>query len=211
MLSDRHGAKLLATGGMVVTGLTFLGLIALPVDFGYGLFALLLVANDVGMGMFTSPNRAEMMNSLPPGARGAGAGMTATFQNSAMVLSIGIFSSLMIVGLTASLPSAMGSGLVAHGVPAADATRIAGLPAVAVLFAAFLGYDPVQQLLGPSLTHLPPDQTGYLTGRSFFPSLITQPFSDGLHVAFWFAIVASLIAGGGVLVRRVSAGAGRPG
>jgi MFS family permease len=194
MLSDRYGARYLATGGMILTGLTFFGLIALPVDFDYRLFALLLLVNGVAMGMFTSPNRADMMSSLPPGARGAGAGMTATFQNSAMVLSIGIFFSLMIVGLTASLPSAMSGGLTAHGVPAADASRIAGLPAVAVLFAAFLGYNPVQQLLGPALTHLPADQAGYLTGRGFFPNLITQPFSDGLHVAFWFAIVACAIA-----------------
>jgi MFS family permease len=194
VLSDRHGARLLATGGMVLSGLTFFGLIVLPVDFDYRLFALLLLINGIGMGMFTSPNRAEMMNSLPRGARGAGAGMTATFQNSAMVLSIGIFFSLMIVGLTSSLPSAMNGGLIAHGVPAADAARVAHLPAVGVLFAAFLGYNPVQQLLGPSLPQIPPDQAGFLTGRSFFPNLITQPFSDGLHVAFWFAILACGIA-----------------
>ncbi|MFL6142636.1 MAG: MFS transporter [Labedaea sp.] len=194
VLSDRHGARLLATGGMVLSGLAFFALIVLPVDFDYRLFALLLLVNGIGMGMFSSPNRAEMMNSLPTGARGAGAGMTATFQNSAMVLSIGIFFSLMIVGLSGSLPSAMNGGLIAHGVPAADAARVAHLPAVAVLFAAFLGYNPVRQLLGPSLPQLPPDQAGYLTGRSFFPSLITQPFSDGLHVAFWFAIVACAIA-----------------
>jgi MFS family permease len=196
ILSDRYGARYLATGGMLLTALTFLALIALPVDFDYRIFAGLLLVNGLAMGMFTSPNRAEIMNSLPAGARGAGAGMTATFQNASMVLSIGIFFSLMIVGLTASLPSAMSGGLVAHGVPATDAARIAQLPAVAVLFAAFLGYNPVQQLLGPAVSHLPADQAGYLTGRSFFPSLITQPFSDGLHVAFWFAIVACLIAAG---------------
>jgi MFS family permease len=194
MLSDRHGARVLATAGMVVTAVTFYLLTVLPVDFDYRPFALLLLANGIGMGMFTSPNRAEIRNSLPSGARGAGAGMSATFQNSAMVLSIGIFFSLMIVGLTSSLPSAMSGGLVAHGVPAGDAARIAHLPAVAVLFAAFLGYNPVRQLLGSSLAQVPPDQAGFLTGRSFFPNLITQPFSDGLHVAFWFAIVACAIA-----------------
>jgi MFS family permease len=194
ILSDRYGARLLATGGMILTGLTFLALIAVPVDFDYRLFAGLLLLNGIAMGMFSSPNRAEMMNSLPPHARGAGAGMTATFQNSAMVLSIGIFFSLMIAGLSSSLPSTLDSGLTAHGVPGADAAQVAQLPAVAVLFAAFLGYNPVQQLLGPTLAHLPPDQSSFLTGRSFFPSLITQPFSDGLHVAFWFAIVACVIA-----------------
>jgi MFS family permease len=194
MLSDRRGATLLTTGGMAITGLTFFALTVVPVDFDYRLFALLLLCNGIGMGMFASPNRAEMMNALPTNSRGAGAGMTATFQNAAMVLSIGIFFSLMIVGLTASLPTAMHTGLVAHGVPTADADRIAQLPAVAVLFAAFLGYNPVQQLLGPAVSHLPGDQASYLTGRGFFPNLITQPFSDGLHVAFWFAIVTCVIA-----------------
>jgi hypothetical protein len=120
--------------------------------------------------------------------------MTATFQNSAMVLSIGVFFSLMIAGLSTSLPAAMSTGLTSHGVPADAANQLAHLPAVAVLFAAFLGYNPIQHLLGGSLGSLPPEQATFLTGHSFFPSLITQPFADGLHVAFWFAIIASLVA-----------------
>ncbi|MEV4317207.1 MFS transporter [Actinocrispum sp. NPDC049592] len=194
VLSDRIGARGLATGGMVITGLTFFALTILPVNFNYLVFAILLVVNGIGMGMFSSPNRAAVMSSLPGNARGAGAGMSATFQNAAMVLSIGIFFSLIITGLSATLPSAMTTGLTAHGVSAADAAQVAQLPAVAVLFAAFLGYNPIQQLLGPVLHQLPPDQVSYLTGRSFFPSLITGPFADGLHVAFWFAIAACVIA-----------------
>ena len=135
-----------------------------------------------------------IMNSLPAHRRGVGAGMAATFQNSAMVLSIGIFFSLMIVGLSASLPGAMDHGLVAQGVPAADATRIAHLPAVGVLFASFLGYNPMQHLLGPTLHQIPAHNAAYLTGPTFFPHLIAQPFANGLHVAFDFAIVACLIA-----------------
>jgi hypothetical protein len=146
------------------------------------------------MGMFTSPNRAEVMSALPANARGAGAGMTATFQNSAMVLSIGIFFSLIIVGLSQTLPAAMSSGLTAHGVSPESANQLAQLPAVAVLFAAFLGYNPIEHLLGGSLGSVSQQQADFLTGHSFFPSLITQPFADGLHVAFWFAIVASLVA-----------------
>lgn len=194
VLSDRIGARGLATTGMIITAGTFFALTILPVNFDYVVFAILLVINGIGMGMFSSPNRAAVMSSLPSNARGAGAGMTATFQNAAMVLSIGIFFSLIIAGLSTSLPGALTSGLTAHGVPAADANEIAQLPAVAVLFAAFLGYNPVQQLLGPALSQLPPDQASFLTGRSFFPSLITEPFADGLHVAFWFAIVACVIA-----------------
>ena len=194
VLSDRMGTRWFSTGGMLLTALSFVLLAVLPVDFDYPTFALLLLLNGVGMGLFSSPNRAEVMNSLPARARGAGAGMNATFQNSGMVLSIGLFFTLMIAGLAGSLPQALSSGLTAHGVPAADAARIAALPPVGVLFAAFLGYNPVQQLLGPTLATLPPQQADFLTGRSFFPQLITGPFADGLTAAFWFAIAACLVA-----------------
>jgi EmrB/QacA subfamily drug resistance transporter len=194
LLSDRFGARWFATGGMVISALSFLGLEALPIDFPYPAFAAILLVNGLGMGLFSSPNRAAVMNSLPAGARGAGAGMNATFQNSAMVLSIGFFFSLMIVGLAQTLPAALQQGLVAGGVPVADASRVAELPPVGVLFAAFLGYSPVQQLLGATLATLPPDQAAYLTGRSFFPQLISGPFADGLAAAFWFAVIACLVA-----------------
>jgi EmrB/QacA subfamily drug resistance transporter len=194
-LSDRFGARLFATGGMVVAALSFLWLLALPVDFAYWQFALALLLNGLGMGLFASPNRAGIMNSLPARQRGVGAGMTATFQNAAMVLSIGIFFSLMITGLSSSLPHTMQSGLTAQGVPAAQAHQIASLPAVSVLFASLLGYNPVQTLLGSStLSHLSAAHQQYLTGRSFFPQLISGPFSDGLGVAFGFAIAACLVA-----------------
>jgi MFS family permease len=194
LLSDRRGAWFFTTGGMIVTAATFFALTILPVNFSYPVFAILLVVNGIGMGMFTAPNRAEVMSSLPSNARGAGAGMSATFQNSAMVLSIGIFFSLIIAGLSTTLPDTLSGGLQAHGVAAAQAQQIGALPPVGVLFAAFLGYNPIEHLLGGSLSQVSPDQASFLTGHSFFPSLITQPFSDGLHVAFWFAIVASLVA-----------------
>jgi MFS family permease len=193
-LSDNRGARWFTTGGMVLAGLSFLLLNQLPVNFGYWTFALLLLVNGLGMGLFSSPNRAEVMNSLPPRARGVGAGMTATFQNAAMVLSIGFFFSLMIAGLSDTLPATMQQGLVTHGVPAADAHGVASLPPVAVLFAALLGYNPLQQLLGGVLPHLPADQAAFLTGRSFFPQLISGPFSQGLAAAFWFALIACAVA-----------------
>ncbi|MGB9034607.1 MAG: MFS transporter [Paeniglutamicibacter sp.] len=194
-ISDKHGARLLATGGMVVAALSFGWLLVLPVDFSYWTFALALLLNGIGMGLFAAPNRAGIMNSLPANRRGVGAGMSTTFQNSAMVLSIGIFFSLMITGLARDLPSTLVSGLTAHGVGIADARRVAGLPPVSVLFASLLGYNPVQSLVGPTaLAQLPPADSAYLTGRGFFPTLISGPFSDGLAVAFGFAIVACLVA-----------------
>jgi MFS family permease len=194
-LSDRYGARPFATGGMILAALSFILLEQLPVDFNYVWFALLLVLNGVGMGLFASPNRAGVMNSLPPRQRGAGAGMNATFQNSAMVLSIGIFFSLLIIGLAAHLPDSLNTGLRAHGVPAAAANRISHLPPVATLFASFLGYNPIQSLLGPALLHhLPAAQAATLTGRSFFPHLMSAPFSDALGTAFTFSFIACLVA-----------------
>ncbi|MFE3171701.1 MFS transporter [Amycolatopsis sp. NPDC059090] len=193
ILSDRIGSRALASGGLVITAATFLLLTLLPVNFDYWAFAGILLLNGIGMGMFSSPNRAEVMNSLPADARGSGAGMMTTFQNAAMVLSIGFFFSLIIAGLSDHLPIAMSQGLTQHGVPEAAAQQVAHLPAVAVLFAAFLGYNPIQQLLGGQLGSLPADQANFLTGRSFFPNLISGPFQDGLAVAFGFAIVVCLI------------------
>jgi len=194
-LSDRFGALLFATGGMVVAASSFVWLLELPVNFDYWQFAIALLLNGLGMGLFASPNRAGIMNSLPARQRGVGAGMTATFQNAAMVLSIGIFFSLMIAGLTSTLPHTMLHGLTAQGVPAAQAHRIAALPAVSVLFASLLGYNPVQTLLGSStLSHLSAAHQHFLTGRSFFPQLISGPFADGLGVAFGFAIACCLVA-----------------
>jgi MFS family permease len=194
VLSDRYGARPFATGGMLLTALCFGLLLFLPVNFGYVWFALTLLLTGIGMGLFASPNRAGIMNSLPPTQRGVGAGMTATFQNSATVLSIGIFFSMMILGLASSLPQHLFAGLTAHGVPASRAREIAGLPPVATLFASLLGYNPVQQLLGPAAHSVSAAQLHTLTGRSFFPQLISGPFASGLEVAFVFAIVACLVA-----------------
>jgi MFS family permease len=201
-LSDHFGARPFATGGMLLAAASFVLLIVLPVDFAYPWFALILLLNGVGMGLFASPNSAGVMNSLPPSQRGAGAGMLATFMNSASVLSIGVFFTLMIVGLASSLPQTLQTGLLAHGVPAADAARISELPPVATLFASFLGYNPMQTLLGPDVLHaLPAGQAAQLTGRSFFPNLISPPFHSALVYAFVFATAACLVAAVASLLR----------
>jgi MFS family permease len=203
-LADKYGARPFASGGLLLVALTFILLQALPVDFGYPVFATLLLFNSIGMGLFIAPNQTGIMNSLPANQRGAGAGMAATFNASAQVLSIGIFFTLMILGLAATLPVALLHGLEAHGVPAATANRVSHLPPVGSLFAAFLGYNPMATLLGPAaLHHLTTAQAHYLTGRSFFPHLISIPFGHGLQKAFDFAAavcivgaVASLLRGG---------------
>jgi MFS family permease len=188
VLSDRIGAKLFTVGGPLLSAAAFVGLIVLPVNFSYWVFALLIALNGFGAGLFSAPNRAEMMNSVPADSRGAAGGMIATFMNAASVLSIGIFFSLMVTGLASSLPHSMYSGLTAQAVPASYASGIAHEPPIGVLFASFLGYNPMQQALGPVLAHMPAAHAAYLTGRQFFPMLISGPFHDGLGVAFGFAL-----------------------
>jgi MFS family permease len=195
ILSDRYGARPFATGGMVGSAICLLLLELLPVDFPYWLFAVVLLLTGLTMASFGSPNRAGVMNSLPPQHRGAGSGMNTTFQNSAQVLSIGIFFTLMIVGLMASLPHNLSAGLIAHGVSPQTANAAAHLSPVSTLFAAFLGYDPIQHLIGThALSQLTVAQQQVLTGRRFFPSLISNSFQTGLHAALDFAIVVSLLA-----------------
>ncbi|MGP0029526.1 MAG: MFS transporter [Acidimicrobiales bacterium] len=202
ILSDRYGARPFATGGMLAAALSFFLLELLPVDFPYWVFGLLLLFTGLALASFGSPNRAGVMNSLPPQHRGAGSGMNTTFQNSAQVVSIGIFFSLIIIGLASTLPHSLFEGLTRHGVPVAAAERAAHLPPVSTLFAAFLGYDPVQHLIGSGLmSHLPPHQQSVLAGRSFFPGLISAPFKAGLDAAFDFAILASLLAAGASWMR----------
>jgi MFS family permease len=211
VLSDRYGARPFATGGILISGVCFLLLTALPVDFSYLWFALILLVMGMAMGIFTAPNRAGIMNSLPADRRGAGAGVATTFQNSAQVLSIGVFFGLIIIGLSSSLPGRLYHGLVAHGVPAASATQISHLPPVSSLFAAFLGYNPMQKLLGGTLGHVSSAQASYLTGRGFFPQLISGSFQTGLHEAFYFAAAACVLAAGASWMRgkKVARGAGR--
>jgi MFS family permease len=194
VLSDRFGSKAFTTGGALATALSFVFLLFIPVDFPYWVFALIVVLNGFGSGVFAAPNRAEMMNSVPAHQRGAAAGMIATFMNTAFVLSIGIFFTLMVAGLSSKLPSAMSSGLIAQGIPGAAAHALSHLPPIGVLFAAFLGYNPMKQLLGSLLNNLPAVRAAYVTGRQFFPRLIVTPFKDGLGVAFAFAIAANVLA-----------------
>jgi MFS family permease len=193
-LADHFGARPFATGGMVLAALSFVGLIILPVNFSYLGFAALIFLNGLAMGLFAAPNQTGIMNSLPPDQRGAGAGMAGTFMNSAMVLSIGIFFSLIIVGLSSTLPGALYHGLSSHGVPAAYALKVSHLPPVGSLFAAFLGYNPMGTTLAPIIHTLPHHTAAFLTGHRFFPQLVSHPFATGIHEAFWFAAGCCLVA-----------------
>ena len=187
-LSDRYGARPFTVGGMAGAAISFLLLQFLPADFSYPVFGALLFLNGISMGMFAAPNRASIMNSLPPEHRGVGSGMNSTFQNSGQVLSIGIFFTLMIIGLSRTLPHALYVGLTGEGVSSAVAHHVSTLPPVSTLFASFLGYNPMAHLLGSHVLHsLTPSARATILGRKFFPKIIEKAFVSGLHPALDFA------------------------
>ena len=193
-LSDRYGPRLFATAGLLLAAVCFTGLMLLPVNFSYWVFALLIFGNGVGSGLFASPNTSAIMSAVPARHRGSASGMRSTFQNSGMSLSIGIFFSLMIAGLASTLPKTLTAGLTAQGVPASVAMQVSHLPPVSTMFAALLGYNPVQNLLAPSgvLSRLPAHNVAVLTGRQFFPHLISAPFHHGLVIVFTAAAIMSV-------------------
>ncbi|MDT4920863.1 MAG: hypothetical protein QOI15_1765, partial [Pseudonocardiales bacterium] len=190
-VSDRLGARAFATGGLLLTAATFAGLIALPADFNYVLFAGLLALNGIGMGLMAAPNSAAIMNAVPASARGAASGIRATGMNAGMVLSMGGFFTLMAIGLSSQLPTALSDGLTASGVSPAAAQSASHVSPVGTLFAAFLGDNPIKELVpnpGPAV------DTSRIYGPTFFPHLIAGPFSHGLLIAFGASIVMLLIA-----------------
>ena len=203
ILSDRFGSRGIASGGMAVFGASFIGLMLLPIDFSYWAFALLIAVNGIGSGMFAAPNSSSIMGSVPARHRGAASGMRSTFQNSGTALSIGVFFSLMIAGLASSLPRTLSGGLQAHGVPHAVAAQVSSLPPVSSLFAAVLGVNPVQHLLSAAhaLSSLPAASQRALTGREFFPQLISGPVHQGLAVVFIVAAGLAVLAGLASLLR----------
>jgi len=193
-LSDRFGARPFTVGGMLLMAVSFVALVLIPVNFDYWVFAVLVFLNGLGGGIFTAPNTAAIMSSVPAAQRGAASGVRATFFNAGSSLSIGVFFSLMIIGLANTLPSAMSSGLQQQGVPASVAHEVANLPPVGSLFAAFLGYNPIAELLAPSgALQQPGVNADVLTGKTFFPQLITEPFHSGLVVVFTAAAVMMVI------------------
>jgi MFS family permease len=193
-LSDRYGPRLFATAGLLLAACCFTGLILLPVDFHYWVFALLIFGNGIGSGLFASPNTAAIMSAVPANQRGSASGMRSTFQNSGMSLSIGIFFRLLIAGLASTLPRTLSAGLRGQGVSAGVASQIGHLPPVSTVFSAMLGYNPVQTMLAPSgeLTKLPAHNVAVLTGRTFFPTLISAPFHHGLVIVFTAAAIMSV-------------------
>jgi hypothetical protein len=204
-VSDRFGARAFATGGLLLTAATFVGLILIPANFNYTQFAALLALNGVGMGLMAAPNSAAIMNAVPASQRGAASGVRATGMNAGMVLSMGGFFTLMAIGLASRLPGAMYSGLTRAGVTPDAAHEIAHTPPVGTLFAAFLGDNPIQQLMKQTDPQQLQPGSGVdvntLTGKTFFPHLISDAFKHGLVIAFVVSTIMLVIAAGASLMR----------
>jgi MFS family permease len=195
ILADKYGPRAFAAGGMVLGAATFLGLMLLNADFDYTIFAALLFLNGVGSGLFSAPNGTQIMNAVPAAERGQASGVRATSMNAGQVLSIGVFFTLMIIGLAWSLPTVMEARLIEQGLPAAVAAQVAAEPPVASLFAAFLGYNPMGELIPAAALHaLPAAQEATITGKEFFPSLLSGPFMVGIKIAFSISLLLYLLA-----------------
>jgi len=204
-LSDRHGSRGLATLGLIVVMAGLLLLVLLPANFPYAPFMFILILVGAGMGLFSSPNMTAIMNAVPPELRGAASGMRATIQNAGTLMSMSLFFSVVIIGLAQTLPQALYSGLVAAGIPADAVTHVASLPPTGALFAAFLGYNPMSELLPPAtLANLPEATRDLVLGKQFFPSLMAQAFMASLRLTFYgaaalacLAAIVSFLRGGG--------------
>ena len=194
-LSDKYGARLFSTLGMIINVIGFLLLMTLPVNFSYPVFALIIFILGIGQGMFAAPNTTSVMNAVPPEHRGITAGMRATFTNMSFMFSIVVFFTLLVVGLGTALPGALYTGLVAQSVPAAAAHAASKLPPTSALFAALLGYNPMQTLLPHNVTAaIPKANLTVITGNTFFPNLVSAPFADGIHSVLIAAVIMSAIA-----------------
>jgi hypothetical protein len=194
----------MATSGMIVFAASLIGLMVLPINFPYWAFAVLIGAIGIGSGMFAAPNTSSIMSSVPAKYRGVASGMRSTFQNSGTAVSTGVFFSIMIAGLASTLPKALTSGLVHQGVPHQAAVHVGNLPPTSSLFAALLGVNPLQHALqssGFALSSLPASNQLTITGRTFFPHLISGAFHHGLSEVFAFSAVLAVLAGLASLLR----------
>jgi EmrB/QacA subfamily drug resistance transporter len=194
-LSDRYGARFFSTGGMVLSVVGFLLLTVLPADFNYGVFFVILFLLGCGMGMFSAPNTTAIMNSVPAEQRGASSGMRSTLQNTGMAMSMTLYFTILILGLVKNLPPILYGGLIQAGVPAAVAQKAAEMPPTTALFSAFLGYNPMNSILGnDAVSALPAAARSAILGNRFFPTTIAPAVMSSLRLAFYISAALSLIA-----------------
>jgi MFS family permease len=194
-LSDRYGPRRFTTLGMLINFCGFLALASMPANFSFLPFAVTLLLLGIGQGMFTSPNTAFVMSSVPPEYRGISSGMRATLLNVSFMFSLAVFFSLLILGVSSTLQSSLYNGLIAQNVSSATALQISKLPASSALFAALLGYNPIKSLLNQSvISSLDPANSKVVLGASFFPSLISDSFMQGMQIVMYMGAFMALLA-----------------
>ena len=193
-LSDKYGARILSTIGMVIVAVAFLVLSALGPNFNYWIFGATLFIMGAGNGMFSAPNTAAIMNSVPADSRGAASGMMTTIQNAGMTASLGLFFTIVLLSLTVNLPVSFNSALSSLGVSNLDKIFDSTPPTVA-MFSAFLGYNPVDTIIAsvPGLT-VPQNILSQMEGLTWFPSTLAPAFMSSLRVAFYVGMILSISA-----------------
>ncbi|MFA5925807.1 MAG: MFS transporter [Parcubacteria group bacterium] len=202
--SDRFGSRYFTVGGMLVSALAFIGLLFLPINFSYPVFALIIFILGAGMGIFFSPNTAVIMNSVPPEHRGVASGMRSTFLNVSNSMGIVIVFALITIGLSSSLPGTLDQSLIKEGIPVPTAQAVSHLPPTNAIFAAFLGYNPLGSLVpGQVLNSLSDSARNDLLGHEFFPSILSGPFRKGTILVFSISAALSLFAAlASLIIRR---------
>ena len=203
--SDKHGQRWLASFGLIVSGIALLLLVLLPADFIYIFMAILLFVFGAGMGMFTAPNTAAVMSSVSPDVRGSASGMLTTLRNVGTTASMGIFFTILILGLTTSLPHTLSSAVISAGGGSTLAGEMSKLPPTEAIFGALLGINPAKVILGllpaSALASIPHSAIATMTARAWFPRIFAPAFIKSLHTVF-YAGAAIVFAGAIISILR---------
>lgn len=196
-LSDKYGPRWIATLGMLITAVAFILLALMPYNFNYIQFGAVLFMMGVGSGMFGSPNSSSIMNSVPPQNRGVASGMMQTLNNTAMASSMAIFFTILIIGITQKFPEAMVTSLASIGASQL-APIFSNIPPTGALFAAFLGYNPVNTILSALppqvVAQIPSTTISTMNGSTWFPTTFANAFIPSLKTSFIFGAFLSIVA-----------------
>jgi MFS family permease len=203
-VSDRKGARGLASGGMFLLCGIFLILSTLPYNFTYPTFAGALYLMGIAFGMFASPNTSSIMGTVPPERRSTAAGMLFTIQNTGTTVGLTVLFTEVVSALGMSLPNAMATALTSAGAPQLT-PYLSTIPPTIALFAAFLGYNPMHEMIArlPTLVgvHLNAQVVATITTTTWFPNAIAPSFMDALHLALYLNAGLAVVAGVASLMR----------
>jgi MFS family permease len=203
ILSDKYGPRWIATAGMTLVTLVFIGLAMLPYNFDYWELGVLIFLMGIGSGMFSSPNTSSIMNSVPPQDRGVASGMMSTLMNSAATLSMAVFFTIVIVGIQGAFPEAIHSSFASFGSQVTPtmqelADQLASMSPTNALFSAFLGYNPMDSILSSMdsgiVSAIPQEIATTLTGNYWFPQTLQEAFMPALRLSFIIGAILSGIA-----------------